>query len=339
MKKNKISIIVIIVLAILALVEGILLISGALSKVPKNSNGEDILISLNDGDYTVNDIYNKLKSSYALSTIIDMVDNKILTADYGDKKDEVESYVKNAETNLKSNYVDDKGNYDEEKLLSALQNYGYNSIDAYLDTVRTSQYTEYATEDYAKTLLTEEEIKKYYDEKMYADMSGKHILVKPASKSTDDENKAKAKAEEIIKAIKEDVKNGTDINEAFEKYKDNAEVTFEDLGTFNYTQMDEGFSKAAYALKTNEMSSTPAKSSYGYHVILKTGESEKKSYDDAKEEIKTTLAKEKVDADSTLQVKAMMNIREKHGFKINDSELNEYYNRYINRQLNNSKNK
>ena len=256
-----------------------------------------------------------------------------------DKKDEVESYVKNAETNLKSNYVDDKGNYDEEKLLSALQNYGYNSIDAYLETVRTSQYTEYATEDYAKTLLTEEEIKKYYDEKMYADMSGKHILVKPASKSTDDENKAKAKAEEIIKAIKEDVKNGTDINEAFEKYKDNAEVTFEDLGTFNYTQMDEGFSKAAYALKTNEMSSTPAKSSYGYHVILKTGESEKKSYDDAKEEIKTTLAKEKVDADSTLQVKAMMNIREKHGFKINDSELNEYYNRYINRQLNNSKNK
>ena len=328
MKNFKGTTIAICILVVLVIVEGILLISGAFTKIPKNANGEDILVSLNDGtNYTVDDIYKELKSS-SLNTILDLVDTKILTTEYKDKLNEVEEYVKNVKANLKANYTSDK------ELEEALQNYGYNSIDEYLDLVRTNQLTTYATEDYAKSLLTEDEIKKYYDENVYAEMSARHILVKPASSSDEDLNKAKAKAEEIIKAINDDVKTGTSLSDAFDKYKDNAEVTFEDLGTFNYTQMDEGFSKAAYALKTNEMSSTPAKSSYGYHIIYKTAEYEKQTYDEAKETIKTTLAKTKMNNDTTIQAKAMDAIRTKYGFTINDSEIKEYYNRYINKQIN-----
>ena len=329
MNKNKGIIITIVVLVLLVIVEGILLLTGALTKVPKNENGADILVSLNDGTtYTVNDIYNDMKASYALNTILSKVDDKILTTEYKDKKSEVEDYAKNILANLKANYKSD------DELLSALQNYGYNTVDDYLNVVKTSQYTSYAAEDYAKTLIKEDEIKKYYDEKIYGDMSGMHILVKPASTSNDDLNKAKAKAEEVIKAIKEDVKNGTDIQEAFKKYQDNKEVTFEDLGTFNYSQMDEAFSIAAYALKNNEMSSTPVKSSFGYHVILKTAEFEKPSYDESKDSILTTLASEKNSSDSTISAKAMKSLREKYGFTINDSEIENYYNRYINRQIN-----
>jgi foldase protein PrsA len=329
MNKNKGIIITIVVLVLLVIVEGILLLTGALTKVPKNENGADILVSLNDGTtYTVNDIYNDMKASYALNTILSKVDDKILTTEYKDKKSEVEDYAKNILANLKANYKSD------DELLSALQNYGYNTVDDYLNVVKTSQYTTYAAEDYAKTLIKEDEIKKYYDEKIYGDMSGMHILVKPASTSNDDLNKAKAKAEEVIKAIKEDVKNGTDIQEAFKKYQDNKDVTFEDLGTFNYSQMDEAFSIAAYALKNNEMSSTPVKSSFGYHVILKTAEFEKPSYDESKDSILTTLASEKNSSDSTISAKAMKSLREKYGFTINDSEIENYYNRYINRQIN-----
>jgi foldase protein PrsA len=329
MKKVKGSTIAICVLVVCVLVETILLITGALTKVPKNANGEDIVVSLNDGtQLTVNDVYKEMKSKYALTTILESIDSKILTTEFADKKDEVEKYVSNAKSNLKANYGSDQ------ELETALQNYGYESLEDYLSLVRTSQYNTYATTEYAKTLITDDEIKKYYDEKVYGDMSGVHILVKPASTSNDDLDKAKKKAEEVLKAIKEDVNNGTDVKEAFEKYKDDTSVTYQDLGTFNYTQMDEAFSKAAYALKVNEMSSTPVKSSFGYHIILKTAEFDKPSLDDKKEEIKTTLAETKSNDDSTLSVKAMINLRNKYGFSINDSDIQTYYDRSINRQLN-----
>lgn len=327
--KNKGIIITIAVLLVIVIVESVLLITGAFTKIPKNANGEDIAVSLNDGtNFTVNDIYNELKKQYALSEIISMVDSKILNTEYANKKNEVDEYAKGILNNLKANYDSDAD------LEEALQNYGYNSVDAYLDVVKTSKLQSYATDDYAKTLITNDEIKKYYDEKYYADMSGVHILVKPTSSNQADQDNAKKKAQDIINAIKAEVKKGTDIKEAFSKYSSDTSVTYEDLGTFNYSQMDEAFSKAAYALKVNEMSSTPCKSSFGYHVILKTGEVDKKSMDDAKEEILTKLASEKTADDNTIQTKAMVNLRNKYGLTINDSEIKNYYDRYINRQLN-----
>ena len=329
MKNIKGTTVAIAILAIAVLVESILLISGAVTKIPKNANGEDIAVSLNDGtSYTVNDIYNAMKSKYALSEVMDLIDNKILTTEYANKKDEVEEYAKGILANLKANYDSDAA------LEEALQNYGYNSVDDYLALVKNSKYSSYATLDYAKSLISQDDIKKYYDEKIYGDISGVHVLVKPASTSQTDLDAAKKKAEEIIKKIKADVKSGTDIKEAFAKYGDDKSVVYEDLGTFNYTQMDEAFSKAAYALKVNEMSSTPCKSSFGYHVILKTGETEKKSLEDSKEEILEKIANEKTSGDTTASVKAMVNLRNKYGLKINDTELENYYNRSINRQLN-----
>ena len=329
MKKINYSLIAIAVLAVAVIVESILLINGTFTKIPKNANGEDIIVSLKDGtNYTVNDLYNKLKGKYALSTLMDMVDGKILESEYADKKEEVEKYANNILSNLKANYSSD------EELTEALQTYGYNSIDDYLALVKSSQYTSYATTDYAKTLIKDDEIKKYYNEKYHADMTGEHILVKPASTSNEDLEKAKKKAQEVIKAIQEDIKKGTSIQDAFRKYKDDTSVTYQDLGTFNYNEMDEAFSKAAYALKVNEMSTSPVKSSFGYHIILKTAEAEKKSLDDAKEEIKESLAEEKVAADQTIQVKAMVELRKKYGLKINDTEIEQSYNRYVNNQLN-----
>ena len=329
MKNIKGTTVAIAVLAIAVLVETILLISGAVTKIPKNANGEDIVVSLNDGtSYTVNDIYNGMKSKYALSEVMDLIDNKILTTEYASKKDEVEEYAQGILANLKANYDSDQA------LEEALQNYGYNSVNDYLEIVKNSKYSSYATNDYAKSLISEDEVKKYYNEKIYGDISGVHVLVKPASTSQTDLDSAKKKAEEIIKKIKADVKAGTDIKEAFAKYKDDTSVVYEDLGTFNYTQMDEAFSKAAYALKVNEMSSKPCKSSFGYHIILKTAEYDKASLEDSKEKILTTLAEEKTSNDTTINTKAMVNLRSKYGFKLNDSELENYYNRSINRQLN-----
>ena len=333
MKNNKGLIITISVLVLCVLVETVLLITGALHRIPKNANGEDIVVSLNDGtQYTVNDVYGKMKANYALSTILDSVDEKILTTEFADKKDDVEKEVANNKANLIANYGS------EQELETALQNYGYNSVDDYLKIVRNNKYNQYATEAYVKSTITNEEIDKYYNEKVYGDMAGVHILVKPSTdvaKATDEDLKAaREKAEAVIKAIKDDVSKGTSLADAFKKYENDSSVLYQDLGTFNYTEMDEAFSKAAYALKVNEMTSTPVKSSFGYHVILKTAEYEKPSKDEKIEDIKTAIASTKTSSDTTLSVKAMKALREKYGFKINDSDLQNYYDRYLNRQMN-----
>ena len=76
----------------------------------------------------------------------------------------------------------------------------------------------------------------------------------------------------------------------------------------------------------------------GVDVDIMNKVGEKKSLDDAKEDIKTKLAEKKVSEDSTLSVTAMDKLREKYGMKIVDSEINEKYKKYINYQLNNKNN-
>ena len=46
--------------------------------------------------------------------------------------------------------------------------------------------------------------------------------------------------------------------------------------------MEESFETAAYALKVNEYTKEPIKTSYGYHIIKKTKEYDKKELKDVK---------------------------------------------------------
>ena len=48
-----------------------------------------------------------------------------------------------------------------------------------------------------------------------------------------------------------------------------------DLGYFNKGEMVKEFEDAAYNLKVNEYTKEPVKTTYGYHIILKTGEKDK----------------------------------------------------------------
>ena len=50
-----------------------------------------------------------------------------------------------------------------------------------------------------------------------------------------------------------------------------------DLGYFNSEDMDGGFYNGAKSLNKGQYSKEPVESSYGYHIILKTGEKKKKS--------------------------------------------------------------
>ena len=89
------------------------------------------------------------------------------------------------------------------------------------------------------------------------------------------------------------------------------------------------FEDAAYALKKDEYTKEPVKTTYGYHIILKTKEYEKDSLEDAKKEITETLAEEKINEDSKISYKALVELRKDNDITIEDTELKEQYDNYI----------
>ncbi len=314
------------------------LLTTGCGKVPKLSNGEEAIVKFEDGTmYSIDEIWNEMKDNYALSVLLNKIDEKILTEEYKDKDGETQEYLKNYETYLKSNYVDENGKFDEEAMNDALAGYGYSSVDAILKQQKVTYLTNQAVNDYAKSKITDKEINDYYKKEAVGDIHCEHILVKPAGTDTASQNTAKEKAEKILNDIKADIKNGTALKDAFEKYKDNGEVTFQDLDYFNKGDMVEEFEKAAFALKKGSMSDSPVKTTYGYHLILKLDEKEKDSLDNLKDSIKEKLAEKLVEDDTTTQVNAMVELRKKHGVSFQDSKLEDQYNRYINSLLNQKK--
>lgn len=324
---------------LLVVVMASVMLTGCGKTIPKLSNGEEAIVNFKNGDkISVNEVWNEVKTSYGLNVILEKIDTKILEDKFKDKKADIDEYMKNYETSLKANYVDKSGNYDETALLSALSQYGYSSLEQYLTQRRLSYMENLQTESYAKSLITDKDIEKYYKNKQKGDISCVHILVKPTSSSDSDTKAAENKAKEIITAIENDIKAGTSAADAFAKYKDNSEVTYQDLGFFNHGDMVEAFETAAYKLKKGEYTKAPVKTTYGYHAILKVDEKEKDTLENLKDKIKETLAKEKINDDSTISINSMVELRKEYGVNFDDSEIESAYNKYINYLINQSKN-
>lgn len=313
------------------------LVTGCGKSIPKLDNGQEALIEFGDGtSYSVDEVWEEVKETYALDVVLDKIDKKILEEEYADREDEVQEYVDTYETSLRASYVDESGNYDEESLNNQLMAYGYNSIDEYLEQVRISYLQSLAATDYAKSLLTDKEIEDYYDDEVVGDIDCVHILIEPDSDSDEDDEAALEKAEEIIAAIQEDVKSGTSIADAFKKYEDDDEVTYQELGYFNKGEMESAFEEAAYDLAVDDYTLEPVKTSYGYHIIYKVDEKEKDALDDVREDIEDTLAEEKLSDDASLSVNALIELRDTYGVTWYDSELEDAYNKYMNYLINQS---
>ena len=93
------------------------------------------------------------------------------------------------------------------------------------------------------------------------------------------------------------------------------------------------FEDAAYALKVDEYTKEPVKTTYGYHIILKTGEKDKLKYKEVKENIIKTITNERLEEDSTLNITVLEDIRNNYGLKIKDSKLKSEYKKYIKEQI------
>ena len=97
--------------------------------------------------------------------------------------------------------------------------------------------------------------------------------------------------------------------------------------------MVQEFEDAAYDLRVNEYTKEPVKTTYGYHIILKTGEKDKaKLTKSLKKEIKDKIVNEKKENDKTISITTLDKIRKNYGLKFKDSKLKKIYKEYIEEQ-------
>lgn len=316
-----------------------LLLCGCGSEAPKLSDGSEAIVNFKELEsVSANDLYAKMKETYALESLITLMDTKILEKEY---PSELEDAKKSAESTAKSM----KETYGEDYIL----NY-FGSVENYQNYIYMNTLQQKAITDYAKTLVKEDEAKSYYNKNIYGDINVRHILIETGvSDSTSSEEKtkledeAKAKVNEVIKKLNEaENKLETFKNLAKEYSKDDA--TKEDggnLGSINTGTLSSDYDellKAARNLKDGEYSTEIITTTLGYHVIYRESSSEKPSYEDKKDEILETLANEKVSEDATIRVTAMDELRKEYGMDIKDSDIKEKYSNYIANQIASAKN-
>lgn len=301
--------------------------------VAKMENGEDAVVSLKDGKISINELYETMKNDYALTVLIDLVDTKILEELYPSDDDE-KGYIDGQVQQVM--YYQQLMAETYPTVEQFLQGYyGVKDLETFKTQVKLSYKREQAVEAYANGLVTEKEIKKYYDEKAIGDIRASHILIKvtvDSSASTADKEKADKEALEKAKGIIAELKAGKKFEDlAKEHSEDGSADKGGDIDWFNRGGMVKEFEEAAIALKKGEYSSEPVKTEYGYHIILKTDEREKPKLETIKDTIIETLAKEKREADTDMSVKALIQLRKDHKIKIEDSELNKQYKRFLER--------
>ena len=310
MKKNK------IVLGLTLVLGAVLLTTGCKAKL---ANGEEVAISVNGQNITADDLYKELKNKYAKNLIIDEIDKKIFNEIYKDDKEIEENVTKQIEY-YKSMYSD---NWD-----TMLKQSGFTDDNDLKDYFRLSFQREKAADDYIKDSITDNDVKKYYEEELGKDVSAKHILIKVGTNGDGlSDEEAKKKAEDLINQLN----NGADFATLASENSDDTGSKSKggDLGYFNKGEMVKEFEDAVYNLEVGKYTEEPVKTSYGYHIILKTDEKEKGSLDELKDSIKEKIYNKKLNEDSNAQSHALIEIRKNYKLDFNDSKLKDLYNEYI----------
>ena len=148
----------------------------------------------------------------------------------------------------------------------------------------------------SKVNITEEEIKKFYDEhtKAFTTLNAAHILAMypGADKRQAPTDADKAVALEKIKKAQKALSDGKAFADVAKEFSDcPSKDNGGDLGSFQPGQMVPEFEKALTTMKAGEISA-PVETVYGYHII-KAGETKVAAFEEVKEMLKQDMSQEK----------------------------------------------
>ena len=310
----------------------VLLLVTSCGKVPKLKNGDEAVVTMKDGDISVEELYSEMKEKYALDMLITKIDTSILNNVYK-TDDEEKNYIDKQLETIKYYYETYyKSQY--KSFQEYLTQNGVESEDELKENIRLTYKRNKAVKDYVKSIITDKEIEKYYDEEIFGDISASHILIKPEydDNASDEEKKeAEKKALKEAKEVIAKLKKGEDFAELAKEYSDDSSNSKSGgkVADFNHGQMVEAFEDAAKELKVGSYTTTPVKTEFGYHIILKTAQKDKPALKEVKDDIISDLTDEKLKDDSTLEVTALVELRKKHKVEIQDKDIKKLYEAYV----------
>lgn len=312
----------------------VLMLTGC-GKIPQLKDGSELIIELDGLKMTTEEFYEKLKDNYGTYTLINSIDELLLNKVYetnSEMKTEIDSQITTMKSQFGSDFEDAINYY-----------YGVSNESDLRDYIEMALKREKAIKDYAKTLIEEKDIEKYYNEKTIGDIKASHILIQSEAtdEMTDDEKK---KAEEAALKKAKDIIKKLDKGEKFEdlakEYSaDGSASDGGNLGYFNRGEMVSEFEKAAIELEVGKYTKEPVKTQFGYHIILKTDQKEKPKMDEVKEEIIETLINDLIANTENISAFGLEWLREENGLKIYDAELKIKYDHYMNQQKSSSSTK
>ena len=314
----------------------VLLVFGSLGceKKTELKGGEDELVIFKDSKLNIstNDLYEKLKDKYGINFLIDMIDTNILNKEYEDS-DSINDYVDIQVNSLRNYYKT------ETEFLEYINNYGYKNVEELKEYFKLNYKRNLAVKDYLKTLISDDDINNYYNDKVTGDIEAKHILVEVKTTDSMTEDEKRTTKEDALKKAKEAItklNEGKTFEEVSKEYS-NDDATKNNggsMGFVNTLDLDDVTRQELTKLEIGKYSTEPLETEYGYEIFLKVSVKDKPKLEEVKTHIIETLTDEKLTKDSKLQYKAMEYIRDKYEFSIKDEDLEIYYENTMNNLLN-----
>lgn len=295
----------------------------------KLSNGENAVVTFKEGGISSNELYDVLKENYGAKYLMDLIDTTLLKDLYKTSSDETKYITQNIKSVKK----------EAKELNVSLDTYleyyyGVKDEDAYRDYLSLNYKRSLWTEDYAKESVTEKQINEYYEEEYVGDMEISHILITidtndNASEEEKEtaENNALNTAKDIIKKLD----NGEDFATLAKEYSKDEDTANNggDLGKINVGDYASEVIEALKDLEVGSYTSTPVKSSYGYHIIyLKSQDEKSELNDEVEEKIRTIIGSEKLE-DSSFYITALKALREKNEMTFEDAELEKEFDKLM----------
>lgn len=274
-------------------------------RIAKLKDGTEPVVELNKEKITADDLYDKLKNTVGVSSLTEMIDQKILHSKYEEK--DADDYAQEMVDYTLDYYK--KYGYDEAKTLEAA---GFDTKDKMYKYYKEYYYYLTYVNDAAKKELKEEEIKSYYKTSVF----GKKTFY--IFYSTE-------KGNQLVDA-RQAIKKGTKPNKIESKY--NVKVLEQSDVLYTDDTYSKEFIKNLASLKSGEYSNVFKDENYGSVFIYVVNSEDKPEYnDEVKDNIAGILIKDKVDEKYYYQT--IIKMREENGLMFYDSELEKEYKQSI----------
>ena len=300
----------------------LLLLAGC--KDVKLDNGESAVVTFKKGGISSGDLYEQLKKLHGGEAITNLIDLYLLEQDYPSDSAE-EKYVNQTIKTMKKSATEAGTT-----LLTYIQMYyGLSTEDALKDYLKLNYKKDKYALDYAKENVSDKQINDYYKDYIYGDVEASQILITIDAKddaSEDEKTAAENKALETANNIIKELNDGKDFAELAKKYSKD-QLTASNGGSLGKVNTDDIAKEALEALRNLEdgkYTTTPVKSSDGYHILFRTSMDEKPALEDVKDKIIEKVADE-MSQESGYSATAMKALREKNEMKFVDTDLEKQF--------------